>query len=215
MGACVLMFFLTKVSAQLKTEFGVKGGLNVNGLSLSSDGKLSGAKYNNLTSFHGGAYALLRLSKLGIQPEIIFSRQGQNYTTPNYSNLRTDLNYINVPIMIKYYLVGGLNIQAGPQFGFLVSAKGDLVQVTPSGTGQATLSQDLKSYMNSTDYSFAFGAGLDLPLGINIGIRYNLGLSNVNKYKGGSSTSPSFSIANTQNQVFQISLGYRFFKLGK
>src|SRR5580765_72046 len=94
MAACGLMFFQMKVSAQLKTEFGLKGGLNVNGLSLSSDGKLAGAKYNNLTSFHGGAYALLRLSKLGIQPEIIFSKQGQNYTTINYSNLRTDLNYI-------------------------------------------------------------------------------------------------------------------------
>jgi len=61
-------------------------GLNVSGLALSSDGKLVGARYNNLNGFHGGAYGLFRFKKFAIQPEIIYSRQGQVYTTPNYSN---------------------------------------------------------------------------------------------------------------------------------
>jgi hypothetical protein len=215
---CALMVVSKSSLAQLKTEIGVKGGLNISGLALSSDGKLSGAKYNNLMGFHGGAYALLRFSKLGIQPEILFSKQGQNYTTPNYSNLRTDLNYINVPVMIKYYLGSVVNLQAGPQIGFLVSAKGDLIQIISGGQlGQAVLNQDLKPYLNSTDLSFAFGAGLDLPFGLNMNLRYNLGLSNINKYKGGSGSTdtPSFSTAYTRNQVLQFSVGYRFLKLGK
>src|SRR5258708_19466688 len=110
---CALMLMSKMSSAQVKIELGVKGGLNISGLALSSDGKLVGAKYNNFTSFHGGAYGLFRLLKLAIQPEIVFSRHGHNYTTPNYSNLRTDLNYINVPLMLNYYPFGGVSIQVG------------------------------------------------------------------------------------------------------
>jgi len=53
--------------------------------------------------------------------------------------------------MLKYYPFGGVNLQVGPQLGFLMSAKGDLVQYFSSGSlGQAVLNQDLKSYLNST-----------------------------------------------------------------
>lgn len=212
---CFALIALIQTSkAQLKTEFGVKGGLNISGLSLSSDKKLPSVKYNNLKGFHAGVYALVRVGKLGIQPEIVYSQQGQLYNAPTYSNLRTDLAYINIPIIIKYYLVGGLNLQAGPQMSILASAKGDLVQVSSGGAGQPVFGQNLKGYLNGTDYSFAFGAGLDLPAGINLGIRYNIGLSNINKFKGGD-PSPSFSLATTHNQVFQLSVGYRFLKLGK
>ncbi len=212
---CIALIAFSQTSkAQMKTEFGVKGGLNVSGLSLSSAQKLPGVKYNNLKGFHAGVYALVRVGKLGIQPEIIYSQQGQQYNAPTYSNLRTDLAYINIPVMIKYYLAGGLNIQAGPQMSILASAKGDLVTVGYGGVGQPELGKDLKNYVNSTDYSFAFGAGLDLPKGISLGIRYNIGLSNINKYKGGD-PSPSFSGATTHNQVLQLSVGYRFLKLGK
>lgn len=213
---CALMLMPKLSSAQVKIELGVKAGLNFSGLALSSDGKLVGAKYNNLTGFHGGAYGLFKRGKFAVQPEIVYSRQGQTYNTPNYSNLRTDLNYINVPVMIKYYPFGGVNVQVGPQLGFLMSAKGDLVQVLSGGSlGQAVLNQDLKSYLNGTDFSIAFGAGVDLPLGINISVRYNYGLNNINKFSGGSSDTPSFSVAKTQNQVIQFSVGYRLRKIGK
>ena len=217
-----LIAFIQTLKAQLKTEFGLKGGLNVSGLSLSSDKKLSGAKYNNLNGFHFGAYALLKKGKLGIQPEIIYSQQGQLYNIGSYSNLRTELNYINVPVMLKYYLVGGLNVQAGAQLGFLVSAKGDLENST-AGAPYAILGQDIKSYVNSTDFGLSLGAGIDVPFGLTLGLRYNIGLSNINKYHGNqgatsgpdSGNSPSFSLAKTHNQVLQLSVGYRLFKLGK
>lgn len=220
--ASAVMFCLIRnSSAQFKTEIGVKGGLNISGLALGREGKLSGASYSNLKGFHFGAYALLKTKKVGIQPEILFSQQGQYYNITNYSNLRTDLSYLNIPVMIKYYLVGGLHLQAGGQFAFLLSAKGDIVQTTTGGTIQAImLNQDLKSYMNSTDFAFAFGAGVDIPFGLNLGIRYNIGQTNINKYHGAaagasSSNSPSFSVASAHNQVFQLTVGYRFLKLGK
>jgi hypothetical protein len=215
---CIALVAFTQTSkAQLKTEFGLKGGLNVSGLSLNSDKKLSGAKYNNLLGLHFGAYALLRTGKFGIQPEIVYSQQGQLYNIGSYSNLRTELNYINVPVVVKYYLVGGLNVQAGAQLGVLVSAKGDLVNST-GGQPVAILGQNIKSYVNSTDLGLSFGAGIDIPFGLNLNLRYNIGVSNVNKYQSAGSSSgnsPSFSLANAHNQVLQLSVGYRLYKLGK
>src|SRR5258708_8866975 len=131
---CALMLMPKMSSAQVKIELGVKGGLNISGLALSSGGKLVGAKYNNFTSFHGGAYGLFRLGKLAIQPDVVYSRQGQNYTTPNYSNLRTDLNYINVHVMFKYYPFGGVNLQVGPELAFLISSTPYVAIVIPTAT---------------------------------------------------------------------------------
>jgi hypothetical protein len=222
---CVALLLpnLTWAQLKMKMEVGAKAGLNLCGLGLSSDGKLVGAKYNGLTSFHVGAYGSIRFKKYGIQPEIVFSKQGQTYNTPNYTGLRTELNYINIPIMFKYYPFGGVSIQVGPQIGFLMSAKGDLVQVysSPIGTslGAASLNQDLKGYLNSADFSIAFGAGFELPAGLNLTFRYNYGVNNINKYSGsntgGTSLSPSFSVATTQNQVIQISIGKKLYKIGK
>ncbi|HTH57401.1 MAG TPA: porin family protein [Cyclobacteriaceae bacterium] len=216
---CALFLLPIGASAQIKMEVGGKVGLNQSGLGLSSDGKLAGAVYNGRTSFHLGAYGLVRKGKFGLQPEIVYSRQGQTYTTPNYTGLRTNLNYINIPVVFKYYPTGGLSLQIGPQLGLLVGAKGDIVQILNStqGTslGQASYNQDLKRYLNSIDFSIAFGAGIDLPLGLNFTFRYNYGVSNINKYPGGSNESPSFSVANTQNQVLQFSVSKKFYKIGK
>jgi len=221
---CVLFLLPKGSSAQLKMEVGAKAGMNIAGLGLSSDGKLAGVNYNGRVGFHLGAYGLIRKGKLGVQPEIVYSQQGQTYNTPNYHGLRSNLGYINVPIVFKYYPVGGLSIQAGPQFGLLVAAKGDLIQTVysngASSLGQASLDQDLKSYLNSTDFSIVFGAGLDLPWGLNLTFRYNYGVSNINKYPGGNSSGgttegPLFSVAKTQNQVIQISLSKKLYKIGK
>jgi len=221
MRICLVMLccvFLSGASvAQIKMDIGVKAGLNVTGLALSSDGKLP-LNYHNRTGYHIGAYASIRLSKLAIQPEIVYSRQGQNFTTNNYSNLSSDLNYINIPVIAKYYVLGDIYVLAGPQMGFLVGSKGDLINGTNAGIIGYQLRQDLSKYTNSFDLSFAIGAGFDLPLGMNLSFRYNVGLSDINKNSGVTTAinpKPSFSTAKTQNQAIQISIGYRLFKKGK
>ncbi|MBS1682609.1 MAG: PorT family protein [Bacteroidetes bacterium] len=217
-----LFFFSTTVMfAQLRADFGVKGGMNISGLALSSGGKLVGLTYNVRSGFHIGGYASIRIKKFAVQPELVYSAQGQNFTTPFYSNLNSKLNYLNVPIMLKYYLLKGLSLQAGPQFGLLLGAKGDLIQVNNGGNiGQTLMNQDLKPYLNDIDLSVGMGIGIDLPAGINLTMRYNLGITDNNKNSISNAVfpngrQPSFSTAKTQNQVFQFSLGYRLHKIGK
>ena len=209
--------------AQKLEEIGLRGGLNSSSLDLSQGGKLSGTNYHSAIGYHVGGYALIKLNKkFSIQPEILYSTQGQYFTNATYSNLKTTLNYINIPIMIKYYPIGSLNIQIGPQLGILASSKGDLVPYDNSGNiaGRPIFNQDLSSYLKSIDFSIAFGTGITLPGNIDLNVRYNIGVTDINKNTGSvqgfpGGLQPSFSTAYTRNQVFQVSLGHRLHKFAK
>ena len=197
-------------SAQVQLAVGLKGGLNFAKL----DGHSTVTQnYGSRTGYHLGAYAMLKISKFALQPEIIFSRQGQSFSY-NSQSLSSNYDYINIPIMIKFYLAAGLNLQVGPQFGFLAGAKGDVIN---SSGPAVSVDQDIRHFVKSSDLSLGFGFGWDLPLGINIGARYNLGLSDINKDTGKSNPPQTTSMGSVQakNQVIQISIGYRLFKIGK
>lgn len=175
---------------------GIKGGLNFANINPSQS---AGATYNSRTGYHFGAFTLFKLSKIGIQPEVLFSKQGTKYS---YSTTNVDANfdYINVPIILKIYLMAGLNLQVGPQIGFV--SGGDVKQ-TISGV---TTVQSAKDFVKGSDTSVAMGAGWDLPFGLSIDARYNLGVSS----NGISGSTTSF-----KNQVFQVSAGFKLIKLGK
>ncbi len=197
---------------QIRLDLGVKGGLNF--ASLNSVSTSTSTTYDNRTGYHFGAYALIKVTKIGIQPELLFSRQGQNFTV-NSQNYSSSFDYITIPVIIKLYIAGGLNLQAGPQFGFLSSAKGDLINLASNNV--SATGQDLSSFVKSSDVSLAIGAGWDLPFGLNITARYNIGLSDVNKYTGTTSQNIVSSLGTSQakSQVVQLSVGYRLFKLGR
>ncbi len=196
--------------AQAKIDFGLKGGWNIASLS----GVNSVTNSTKIKSgYNFGAYALIKLTKIGIQPEVIYSQQGELYSYAG-SEYGTAINYINIPIMVKIYLIEGFNLQAGPQIGFVTEAVGSLKDQT---TGALITNQDVKSYLNTTDFSIGVGAGWDIPFGLNITARYNIGVSDINKYTGGTvpnNLSTPMGTSASKNQVFQFSLGYRIFKLG-
>ncbi len=185
---------------QAQFAFGLKGGLNLSKLDINQ----GASNIDNRTGFHGGAFALIKVTKIGIQPEVLFSKQGSNFTADT-KNYEANFDYINVPIMLKLYLAAGLNLQVGPQFGFLTTSE----LVTTAGSVKTT--QDAKSLFNKkSDVAVAFGAGWDLPFGLTLDARYNIGLSDV-EFKPSSTASP----INFKNKVIQISLGYKLIKLGK
>lgn len=172
----VLVAFATLGFSQAKVELGLKGGVNM--------ASLRGGGGDNITAYHGGAYGLIKITKFGIQPEALFSKRGAE---------AVDLAYLDIPVMFKFYIAGGLNVQAGPQFGVLLNAENE------DG-------DDVKDFLEGSDLSAALGAGLDLPMGLNLTARYVIGLKDVNGVSGGDELK-----ANT----FQLSVGYSLFKVGK
>lgn len=175
----------TAAVAQASVALGIKGGLNFANVDTSTPG----AAYNSRTGYHAGAFANIKFTKLAIQPELIYSVQGSDVSSAT-SPGALELSYVNIPILLKFYLIGGLNLQAGPQFGFLTSA-------TQAGT-------DVKSFLKGSDTSIALGAGFDISNFV-IDARYNMGLSEINDAAGSNAA---------KNQVFQLSVGFKIFKFG-
>lgn len=172
-----------------KTKFGAKGGVNIS--------KLTGDDLGDLdmrTSFHIGGVAEIPISdKFAVQPELLYSAQGAKESFED-DDIVYKLDYLNIPVMAKYYVTDGLSLEAGPQVGFLLSSKIDWDADGESG------SEDIKDGMNSIDFGLNFGLGYKMASGLNFGARYNLGLSDIAEDSEGSA----------KNGVVQVSVGYYF-----
>lgn len=173
---------LTTTNAQ-DIKFGAKAGLN---FAFITGDNTNG--FEPISDFHFGAMAEWKISdKFSLQPEIMYSVQGTNTNVDSEGEIL--LNYLNLPIMGKYYVAKGLSIEAGPQIGFLLSTKGGSI--------------NYKDALKSTDFGVNFGVGYKLDNGLNFSARYNLGLSNIIDVN---------SVPDkNRNGVFQLSVGYFFF----
>lgn len=166
-------------------KFGVKGGLNLSSLT----GDIEDAK--SLIGFHIGGFAEIKLTdKFAIQPELLYSTQGSKMKETVFTEsfeYNNKLDYLNIPVMAKYYVTEAFNVEVGPQIGILLSAKVD--------------GEDYKDEVKSVDFGLGFGAGYNFTENLSLGLRYNLGLSNTIKED---------SDYKVKNSVLALSLAYKF-----
>lgn len=192
--AAFVLGTITTAVAQQQVKFGPKAGLNFANLSGLNDSEMK-------TSFHVGAVAEIKFNeKFSIQPEVVYSAQGTKYTEtfPVLGTVETSLNndYINIPILAKYYIVDGFSVEAGPQVGFLMKSESKV----EGGSGSVTT--DSKDSFKSTDFGLGLGLAYDLPVGLFVNARYNLGLSDIRE-----NTSAGDAV---KNNVIQVGIGYKF-----
>jgi hypothetical protein len=182
------------VSAQY--GYGVKAGINISNHKTTGEG--INVNTNPLVGFHLGGYGhFFILEPLAIQGELLFSQKGSKWDDPYFSG-KDRVNYIDIPILVRYQILEYLNVHAGPQLGIMVSAK----QIPEDGD-----KMDVKDFYKGTDFSLVFGAGGNLPNNIHVTIRYILGLSTVN-------TEVEYW-EEWKNSVWQLSIGYRIKPRGK
>lgn len=190
-GVAVLSLFFVKAQ---EVKFGVKAGLNLANLTNLEDSSMK-------TGFHAGGFVEIKLNdKFAVQPELLYSTQGAKVKyTETYSGQSTTYKekvktgYLNIPIMAKYFVSDKFSLEAGPQIGFLMSAKDEIGNET----------ENIKKQLKSTDFGLNIGLGYDFTESISANVRYNLGLSEVQKEKLEGDES-------IKNSVFQLSLGYKF-----
>ena len=203
----IITLFFASISlysfSQTQFAIGIKAGPNF--ASIDTDASAA-QNYENRTGWHAGAFLLIRGEKIGFQPEVIFSQQGSEFKySSSQPSLEQNFSYVNIPLIFKLYTVAGLNLQVGPQIGFLTSAEREDYA---SGQSGPITEQDIKDDMKKVDFSLGLGVGWDLPFGLTLDGRYNWGLTDNDD---GATTNSGAPIGEIKNQVWQISVGYKLF----
>ncbi|HYO22640.1 MAG TPA: outer membrane beta-barrel protein [Flavisolibacter sp.] len=190
-------------NGQPKKPFGVKGGVNTNYMSSlrSFDAK------NNIGFFAGVFYAPATKSRFGSRSEILFSRQGYDYSS-NQQTGTVRLDYLMLPQLFTVNFTRFLQVQAGVQMAILLRGAVDS-SASPSSVPNPAKPTDVFAR-----FHFGYAAGLESnPIGgLTIGARYNLFL-NLLDNNGGQPAVPAYVpdySGRLKHGTFQFSVGYRF-----
>lgn len=218
----LLLAFITTLSAatqaQTNATFGVKAGLssasvrgeaadNLQNLLDFTSGKVS---TSNRTGFFAGVTANVPLSgSISVEPGIYYTQKGYQLSgelgikgaeflgASAKSTLQSD--YIDMPILLKANLGGGLQIFAGPQISYLSSAK---LRTTAGVLGFNLLNKtlDASNQFNKWDVGVTGGIGYQFTNGFNINASYDYGLSKMDANQN----------LSAYNNAFKVGVGINF-----
>lgn len=172
-----------------KFTLGAKAGLNVS--KFIGGGRIGNGK----AGFHVGVVGEYRMSHLfAIAPEIMYSSQGSREKMDDNIKASYTANYLNIPILARFYVIDAISLEVGPQFGFNMGIQGKLTN------GGLSVTEKI-----GKDQYNVFDIGLGLGLTANFknvvtSVRYNYGFLDVSK------------LAASKNHTFQLSVGYNFLR---
>jgi len=193
---------ITTITSQKKVQFGLKGGINFTNMSLDH---LFDKEYK--TGFHIGGLVEIPFSpKFSLQPEILYSTQGVDGKAPSDANISPGLyepfsveynfNYIQVPVLAKFYLFDSFSLEIGPSFNFLIkdeikySYSDDTVIINPE-------SNDVGE---TFEFSGIVGFSYKIKSGFFTYLRYNQGFTDV----------LTEDVWEGKNYGFMLGVGYMF-----
>lgn len=188
--------FAMPASAQLK--FGVKGGLNITDMSLSSDV----FETSNRTGFFIGPTVkfTLPIVGLGIDASALYDQRESELTNADNEVTKIKQQAINIPINLRYDIglgsLAAVYLAAGPQFGFNV------------GDNNQTLFDDVADWkLNSSNFSVNVGAGVMLLSHLQVGANYNIVCGKTGKITYLDGVESAFR---GRSNSWQISMAYYF-----
>lgn len=165
-------FIVLPSFSQLKV--GLKAGLSTTTLTMEdvktvtsgtysySVEKLEGANFG----FHGGLFLRLSVTKLFIQPELLFSSTSNEYkvkdlTTSNPEDIvKQTFNKLNIPVMVGLKL-GPLRLDAGPAASMSIGSPKELIN-----------NPDLQTIYSKMSFGYQAGLGLDILKKLTLDVRY-------------------------------------------
>lgn len=160
--------------------------------------------------YHVGLFAELPFSsKFSIQPEVLYSVQGAGDVFQKDDELNT--KNINIPVLFKYYIVDGLNLQFGPQISFNTDSE---YKFNKEGANKLWDDVKVGDMTNGLNYGAVVGLGYKVPVvGISLDARYALGLNNILKSEEGNLSKVLKDLKsedNLKNGVLTLGIGYQF-----
>ena len=188
--------------AQAQTSFGLKGGLNVTNMTLSSDV----LDVSNRAGFFVGPTVkfTLPIVGLGVDAAVLYDQREAKLAETTITQ-----RSINIPINARYTIglgdMAGVYLAAGPQFGFNV---GD----TDFSLAGLTSSSTYENYtLKKSNFSLNVGAGVQLMSHLEIGVTYNIALGKTGEVDVlGTAGDAIGSVFKTNNNAWQVSAAYYF-----
>ena len=162
-----ILLAVTATSLAQGLKFGIKAGADIH--------KIDGKSFSDEFSFgyHAGGFLQIPItSKIGIQPEVLFSQVNVD-TSSSFSSVyqfnnisEVNLKYLKIPLLLNLSPNKFVAFQVGPQFGVLIDQEKGLLK-----SGQDAF--------KTGDFSMLGGIQLAISK-IRLYGRYAIGLSNIN-----------------------------------
>lgn len=189
--------------AQKRFTFGPKVGVDYT--HFWGKGALHGGQLN----YQAGAFMEYRFTnRFSIAPEVVFAAQGGKYDEFHYDELSNSVfdvkitehvNYINIPVMFKFYVIPALSIDLGPQLGVNVYSKYTVESKDKKLNYKETFDQ--KDDTKTVDVGVGLGLTYNITNDVFVQGRYTLGVTKVFE--------EDWDIGE-RNGNAQIAIGYRF-----
>ena len=167
----IVIFFLFPASmAFAQLSFGVKAGMNVNNIHLSTPAGVpyysaSGDGVDPNLGFHIGVFTRINFSKkFAFIPELQYIKKGFTLTD---GDIRINLNYLELPLMFSYSPIKWIGIELGPGVAYQLAAKAH----GPSSSADRSDIFDKK-----VDLSLNAGVRIYASKKLSVGARYSYGL---------------------------------------
>ncbi len=198
--ACMAIIFgvSNSYAQKSKTQVGIKAGVSLMTLGAATSNGVS-INYDFRPGFQGGMFIEAPLSSsISFSPQVLFTQKGGNVnTTINGVNIKgfTQINYIDVPLLVGFKASPNLAFYVGPQVSFLLSQK-DMVTV-----GSTTTTNTTTTGTRKTNFGANIGAGYKFNenIGLNINYIYDFSHAAEQAYSNGE-----------RNSGFVFTLGYTF-----
>lgn len=213
----LFVIFLNTIQSQ-NFRYGVKTGSST--YSTLDDGEIEDDESRATIGF--GLYGEYKISeKVYLQSEISYSRlknskenvsQGEfdaNSSTEIINKSKASVDFLNVPVLVKYNIGKKLYASMGPQISFLLDSKNKETTIIheknrETGTiiNSTTLSEETKlnKYLTKVDFGINVGVGYSFTDSFFGEIRYYNGLINASKIPG----------ENLKFKKIEFSIGYKF-----
>lgn len=201
----VTLLFSTSAFSQF-SEFGVKAGLNMSNMTVEGNN-------DNTLKFglNAGVFNKIYVTDMfALQPELLYSSKGFQNVFNNEivtdGEINYNLNYIDLPVKLVFYLADDFNFQLGPYIGYLVNANVEVDNAELLDFMQVDTQDDLdRDNFNALDFGLTGGLGFEFdPLVV--GFNYNLGLTQVAE----EGKAAEIMLGNAKNTVIQIYAGILF-----
>ncbi len=180
-------------------QFGLKGGGNLSTFMGSSNATYS--SFSMQAGWNAGAFVNFMMGDhFSISPEVLYYTAGAKISTTTSGNngeasVNNHLNlaYLGVPVMAKYKFDGGFFLETGPEINFNVSSS-------------QWQNQSVKNITNGAEFAWGLGTGYQSPIGLGVGLRYNLGLTRVDNV-----SNAGWDDVSLRNSGFMLDLFWTFF----